>query len=114
MNTLERTQRTQWRTRLIGETEIEFRHLVTRHASRILHANFDCNWVARIDCLPGHSKSIEGEGRVTQSISKRIERRPFKVAIGTALHRVIFKGRQLTYIRVEGDGQFSTWIVAAG
>src|ERR1035441_3270936 len=113
MNPLKCAQRPERRAGDFGKAEIDLSYFVSRALTGVGDGNFSDNRVTRSYWTAGNGKSAISECGVTQAVTKWIERRPFEVAIGAALHRVILKGRQLSYILVEGDGQGSGGVVAA-
>ena len=62
----------------------------------------------------GSVRPAIGKLRVAQPVAEGIERRAFEVAVGAALHRVIFERRQLVDALVESYRQPARGIVAAG
>src|SRR5665213_1431644 len=113
MHTLESAQRTYWSALHIREAQIKLHDFIACYFAGVGYSGFSNYGIAGLDRRRGQRKSAIAEGGIAESIAEGIKRCAFEVAIGAALHRVVFKRRQLIHAGVERDGQAACWIVLA-
>ena len=79
---------------VLGMHDIKLHHLIAVTISRIGNGNSDPGCITGMSFI--HTLHIRiGESGITQAISKRITRFPFKVAVSTSKHRIVLERRQI-------------------
>src|SRR5678816_2249638 len=91
MNTLECTQRTQRSSGNVWEAEINLRHFVSFTLASVCERYIHDEWIAGLDRILWNSETGVSERRVAQSISERIQRRTFEIAVRPVVHCVVSK-----------------------
>src|SRR5450755_1826917 len=113
MNALESAQCADWRARDIGKPEVKLHYFVTGNCSGIRDSDRSVERISRLDRRIRQSEIAVAKGCITQSISELPQRIAFKVAVGAAFHRIVFKMRQLVNILVKCDRKAASRIVFA-
>src|ERR1039457_3830585 len=94
-----------------GEIEIQLDRFIVADLTAVRDRDYSADRTAGGNRFHSDRQSAICKGGVTQPVAEGIERSSFKVPVSAALHRVVLKRRQLTYILVEGHRQPAGGIV---
>src|SRR5271156_1109559 len=102
MHAAETAQSLQRSSLYARKTQVKLHYFVSRELAIIGHRYFGMDRIAHLHWLRRQRQPAIRKARVAQPVSKWKERLPGEVSVSAPLHRVIFKLRQLTDVRVEG------------
>src|ERR1039458_1634576 len=111
MNPLKSAESNQRRTLHGRELEIDLHNLISRDFACISHAHIGTYWLTRCHRLHRDAEVAVLEGRIAESVAKRIERLVVEIAVGPVGHAVVLEVWQLVDAGVERNRQPARGII---